>query len=292
MPYPGTATPIPADGITLYPHPKLTLPTTVKWASANGVQGSQTITGPVTATGDVAEHLLGERGQRGAETFPVVSTTPNCQALMLGLGPKVYYPMDAAWGPSDRMAYGSDLFLADAASRLGAAAGPLATLDYGGTDFNGSSMYVAEAGYTPFVNGTTRTLFGWAQADTMSGSGGILYSTNGASWAALQIIGPAGDAFWYAGAAFVASWGIAWPSDTAYHFWTLSANDTLNTTELTIDGVSKGVVNTAFTFGADPGISVWGSIFATQWWDGKMAHIGVVEGPVTAAQAAAVYAAR
>ena len=163
-------------------------------------------------------------------------------------------------------------------------------------DFNGSDEYVS-TGYNPFTNATTRTFVGRAWRDNTAGvhalmsgaaatgQGPFLFLNNASTTVSFR---PRGDVF---GAGQQTNWSNAWPGSAIWVSWALIFNESADTAELYLDGVSQGV-NTGVTqaYDASPGNIQWSrysdDLPFTSFWNGKQDEVAVFNRALTAAEIA------
>lgn len=134
MPYPDNSA-IPASG-TLYPHPLLQTPLTLRYRDQPGEEALAVDGTPLTGVpGDRIGRLM------EMQSVPVFDPTPNTNATILGLRPSVYAPLDAAWRAADRSVEGHVLTPVNGLVPGNASVGPLTHYDFGATYFDGIDDY-------------------------------------------------------------------------------------------------------------------------------------------------------
>jgi hypothetical protein len=164
------------------------------------------------------------------------------------------------------------------------------------TDLDGTDDFVYSS-YNPFTNATTRTFMGWAYRDTndldalMSSTSmtadPVLFIDNGvlAGDSTYMIFRPDGSS------GTQAVWATVWPGTTQWVFWVLVFDEAGDSSELFINGVSKGTRSTTRAYAGTPGDVQFGARPIGNSLDGKMAHVAVVEGGLTGTQIADLYTA-
>ena len=209
--------------------------------------------------------------------------------LILRLAPSLYWPLDDEYEAADLSGNG----------RNGSGAGGISPGGYtpppslgGMTDFGGG-IDVITSSYNPYVNGTARTFCGWARRDSISGFHALIGS-NGTfgGTGEFTLYGDNGSASvnLLAGGVSVASWANALPAGSG-RFWALVADESANTVELFIDGVSQGVQSVAWSYPAGS-TQFWAGAYASgAAFDGRMAGIAVFEGALSAAEISGLHAA-
>lgn len=154
--------------------------------------------------------------------------------------------------------------------------------------FDGINDYIT-MGYTPFTQGSTRTFEGWAMLTVTTSTLRLLFASATATTANACIcqIRPSDLSFVFnpVNTDTPSEWIGAWPGKNRWVHWALIFNDGANTTELFINGESKGIRTQAKTYNAAPGNLRIGSMNATSSrWQGRMDEFAVYESALTASQ--------
>ncbi len=207
--------------------------------------------------------------------------------LIIADGPSLYWPLNATDGATDQSSNGRHGAAASGIS-IGAFADVPIIGETSVTDFSGGQW--VSATYSPFVNGTSRTFTGWAARDTATGFNALI----GGGGSGPPFLGPGPiiatsyDVAWLPNngvAAAYGTWADIWPHTPAWVHWAFIFNETANTAEFFINGVSQ-TQKTGVTdpYGADPGPLSLGINAYGNPWDGRMGHFAVFERALTASE--------
>jgi hypothetical protein len=209
------------------------------------------------------------------------------QTTVLGDSPSLYWRLGTS-GTTDLSGNGRN-GTAQGGVTIGGATGAIAGDADAATDFDGSSDYVSST-YKPFINSTTRTFEGWAWRDSSAATSTLFgggQTTTGQE-ARLYITSGSNDVNFQANhfAGTTQTWAAAWPGTGQWVHWVLIFNESADTAELFINGVSQ--TSKAAT---TPFITVAGNFElgthiegAGGWWDGKLDEVAVYESALSAAQ--------
>lgn len=195
---------------------------------------------------------------------------------VLGLGPSLYWDL-AANGATDLSGNGRNGTGVGGISLGGFAGSPISG-ETTSTDFDGSAHYVSST-YTPFTNGSSLTICGWANRDTVS-SGDALFGSDAATTNVrcylqtnndlnLDLDDSAGTA---------TGWVGYWPGTGSWGFWVVTINETTDLAEAYLNGTSANVSSVTDPYNT-PGNFKVGARGATTGFafDGKLAHVAVFE---------------
>jgi hypothetical protein len=212
-------------------------------------------------------------------------------------GGGLYWPLDAVYGVTDQSGNGHDgTAVGPTVGGHTATFAPIDGEDASCTDFDGTDDRITSV-YGPYVNGTTRTILGWGYRDTSTVEN-CLFGSNG-SGTRPYMRHQAGNqdiVFYSDDSASAAEFNTPapWPGNGVWAFWALVFNETANQAELFVNGAStNGVKTLAAAYPATPGDFQVGAQHssAVQEWDGKISHVAVVEGALTAQQIEDLYTA-
>lgn len=146
----------------------------------------------------------------------------------------------------------------------------------------------------PFT-GPTRTYLGVARLDNSTSTNYCLIGSSvNANWFAIWVVGSNRNIVVYSNSTFVCSWPAKWPADGTVTLWAISYDESTDTLELFLNGVSQGTKTSAATITAGSGYLNIGSIFGTYPWKGPISHTAVLDGLLSSgehAQLAAAHAA-
>lgn len=216
--------------------------------------------------------------------------------IVLGLEPSLYWTLDATSGATDLSGNGHN-----GTGFSGILIGASTSLtrdpsDDGSTQFDGVNDKITST-YGPFTAGAAVTVVGIAQKSALvaaaqplfgaSGNGPNLYvgavvDDQEVGWD--QNTGTAGS---------FPTWLNIWPDPATSDFvaWALTADDSANTAELFINGVSQGVKTDTEAF-AGGNFLLGMSHGATEFWDGSLSHVAIFQHVLTDAEIALLAAAR
>lgn len=204
------------------------------------------------------------------------------QQAVLALSPSLYWDL-AANGATDLSA-GSHSGTGQGGISIGGYSGSPITGESLATDFDGSNDYVLSS-YNPCVNGTVRTYMGWANEDALTG--GVLMG------------GDSGVSLWFgttAGGNIQLyprnNAGVTWVgthSAATWFFWVLVFDESADSSELFINGISKTAKSTTDAYSTSGNLSVGAYFGGQNPFNGKMAHVAVFESGLTGPQIANLY---
>lgn len=161
-------------------------------------------------------------------------------------------------------------------------------------DLDGVNDRITATGYSPFTNGTPRTYEGMAKVDAHDG-GNILFgadSTLGPYFYVYTGGGGLGHVQFLpdANAGVGPIWNNAWPVAGSWVHWALIFDETANTAELFINGVSQGSAAATQAYNAAPGNFQAGASYpagTASPFDGKIGKIAVYHSALSPARIAA-----
>jgi hypothetical protein len=207
--------------------------------------------------------------------------------VMRSYGPSLYWPLDAL-GVTDQSGNG----------RNGAAAGGITIGGFSGspivggtvsTDFDGTDDRITST-YTPFANGITVTIMGWANRDT-STTDDCLYGTEAAqaTYIGLRSGGTNVEFSPQFGVATATTWTAGWPGNAQWVHWAVVFEESANLASLYINGALVSAQTQTGQYNAAPGTFALGRILGVWDFDGKMAHVGVFTRHLYADQIKRIY---
>ena len=162
------------------------------------------------------------------------------------------------------------------------------------TDFDGVDDCITSS-YNPFTNGSNRTFMGWAYRDTSTSNDALFGSSSATAgtWVRLLLnTGSQDVAFTVNGATNSVTWTAAWPGNTQWVHWALTFDETTDTAELFINGVSKGTKTVAQAYNATPGNLLIGAFAnSADPFDGKMDEFAVYQKVMTEGEIRTIYQA-
>lgn len=223
-----------------------------------------------------------------------VDPTLNYQTAVLALTPNVYWSLDAATGGTDLSGSGNT---GVAKTQLGALGGTtigaaLGAFPGGGTEFNGFDQVVGSS-YAPFIAGQPFSAAGMAYQDT-AGIGTLIGGDGAGLPPSLRILANGDVDFVPLIGGTHVTWTGAWSGLTgAWTHWAFTFDDAANTTELWVNGVSKGSKACPSNFDATAGnFQVGGFQNTTSPFDGRMVHVaGFANQSIVQADVDTMYAA-
>lgn len=201
--------------------------------------------------------------------------------LVLADAPQQFLLLDAVDGLIDASGNARNGTAAGGVT-IGGASGPGDS--FGATDFDGVDDRVTST-YNPFVNGSTRTFFGWGNRDTHAANMALMAGTNATTCPRLLLsaASPAAITWEPDRSTGTTNTWLGGPADLAWFSWMLVFAEAANTAHLLINGISLGVQANATAYNAAPGNIQWGIAQTTAFpFDGKISHVGVVDGDVSA----------
>jgi hypothetical protein len=236
--------------------------------------------------------------QRVAETLALVGFPVGYLNATLGFTPSLYWRLDEAAGTTAldtsgngrTGTYGAGITL----SQTGALTGDADTA----VSFNDTITAEVQSAYQPFTLLSKRTFMGWAKRtatttiDTLFGQASNASPPIGAS---LQIQAASNLVAWATGAGGNCSWTNAWPGTGTYVHWALTYDDTTQTVELFINGVSQGpiVITAGYNTGIVPNTLVLGCRFNANVyvdpWNGAIDEFAVYEYVLSARAISTIY---
>lgn len=156
-------------------------------------------------------------------------------------------------------------------------ASPIAGDSGTGLDLDGADDYIGST-YNPFTNGTVRTFEGWAWRDNNATNDALFGSDAGVADCILRCDSGGQNVTFLPRSASSVTWAAAWPGNAQWVHWALKFDETNNTAELVINGVSQTVKAMAEAYDATPGNYRAGSRASTSpAWDGRLAKLAVYE---------------
>jgi hypothetical protein len=245
----------------------LTLTTLPDWYGNEVVGDLQTA---VSGTGELVFTLLG--GQSALFNQTLLASTP---ALYWRLGANGL--VDQSGNTRNGAAAGG--------VTVGGVTGALADDNDAATDFDGSNDAITST-YNPFTNGTTRTFAGVAWRDTTGSD--TLVGSDSATSAQCVVLRTSGldVLFSVDGNTTFQNWSGAWSLIGRWVHWSLVFNETTDTAELFINGISKGTKTVTQAYNASPGNLKLGAYGPTASgpFNGKMDEFAVWTRALTAAE--------
>jgi hypothetical protein len=167
---------------------------------------------------------------------------------------------------------------------------PITGEDASCTDLDGTDDKVTSS-YSPFTNSTTRTYMGWAYWD-VDNSADVLFAGSGdyPTTPILQRQPSTDDLFWFtASAGSGPSCGVA---SGAWYFWVFVFDENGNSGTFYINGSVISTEPYTDPYHASSGNFQIGAYDgSSNPFDGKMAHVAVVEGALSAQQIEDLYTA-
>lgn len=141
------------------------------------------------------------------------------------------------------------------------------------------------------LTGPVRTYLGVARLDNSTSTNyAMIGSSVNANWFGVWVVGSNRNVNVYSNAALVTSWLAKWPADGTTVLWAISYNETTDTLELFLNGVSQGTKTSTATITAGTGYLNIGSVFGGTLWKGPISHVAVLDGTLTAAEHADLFA--
>lgn len=153
-------------------------------------------------------------------------------------------------------------------------------------ELDGTNDYIQLAGYNPFTPGSSRTFCGLASRDS-NGTIDCLFGGSGANMPLLRAQAATELLEWYPNNSNPSQWAAAWPGPGVTAFWVMTWNDGAKSSELYIDGASKGVKSNGGVFTAEERvlrIGIRGN--TTDPFDGKQLPFAVFNAVLSGAQVA------
>lgn len=239
---------------------------------------------------------------------PIVGADPSCtnfnagtdnvaqltggmtRGAIIALSPTLYWPLDSTYGIIDQSGSGRNGTAQGSAVIGGYAGSPVSGEAKSSTDLTGASQYISST-YSPFVNGGSLTLMGWARRDNATLIQPLVGATGGGNPALaprLRLGAANTNVTWEPDAGSgVTTWN-AWPGDNLWTHWALVFNEATDQASLYINGALVSTQTNAVPFNASAGTLLLGET-GTDYWDGKIAHFAVFDYGLDATQVKSVY---
>jgi hypothetical protein len=216
--------------------------------------------------------------------------------IATGLQPELYWPLDAEGLAEDQTANNRDGTAEGGISVGSFATGPFDVDDTGATTFDGTDDRITSASYSPYVNGGTITVFGYAYREDSAANHSLIGSnaTN-----RFQLVLASGsqnillDPDTSAGSGNL-TWTAGWPGNDQWVHWIFQFNEVTNTAEFWINGVSIGTKTVTDPYNASVGnfkLGASGTTFLNPF-NGKMRGVGILSRAITAPEIASLVAAQ
>lgn len=206
------------------------------------------------------------------------------EEAIIAKNPELYWPLDSVDGATDLTGNGHDGTGGGGISIGGFAFGT-------STDFDGTDDRIT-SGWSPYVNGTSRTFIGQAWRDTSTTADTVFASGAAAATDSVNMfLGSATqNVVWRAGGSDEDSdtWTAAWPGDGQWVFWALVFSEATDTASLYINGSLVSALTHTADYDAGVGTFQLGantSSFTTPF-DGKMKHVAIYMRALSAADIA------
>lgn len=131
-------------------------------------------------------------------------------------------------------------------------------------------------------NGAVRTYLGMARLDNSASANYTLVGSSvNSGWFGIWVVGSNRNFNVYSNATLVKTWSAAWPADGTTVLWALEYDETADTLELFLNGVSQGSKSSTATIEAGTGYMNIGSVYGSQPWKGPLSHFAVLDGALT-----------
>lgn len=206
-------------------------------------------------------------------------------ALIKAAGGGAYWTLDSPTGGTDQ-SIGAHNATAAGGTTVGghtATFPPILGAAPSCTDFDGVTNVMTTL-YAAFVNGTVRSAFGWAYRDT-SGTVDVIFAGDPASGQpSMRLDSGTNGVTSFVNSTNSTAWAGAWaPGNTVWGLWIWVFDEAGDTLALMVNGALVSSQAQVGAYSATPGnfkLAASGSGSANPF-DGKMGHVGVVEGAIT-----------
>lgn len=143
----------------------------------------------------------------------------------------------------------------------------------------------------PAFTGPVRTYLGVARLDNSTSTNyALMGSSVNANWFGIWVVGGNRNVNCYSNATLIGSWGAKWPADGTVVLWAIEYNETTDTHELWLNGVSQGTKSSTTAITAGTGYLNLGLVYPTTYpWKGPVSRMAVLEGSLSDAEHAALF---
>lgn len=216
----------------------------------------------------------------------------NYRKVVQAQNPSLYWPMNARWGRVDLAGGGFHGSFGNNVSDLGGRLGSPIYSEATSTDFDGRTISLSTASYSPFANGAVRTFCGWAYRDNSATTDALL-GGGLTDPPFLRITGATQNVVFdpnnsVAGGAV--TWTNAWPGARVWTHFALIFDEAGDTAALWINAVLVSSQAAAQAYGAGATGFALGRWGIGDYWNGAMAHFAIFERALTQTELSAQYA--
>jgi hypothetical protein len=225
----------------------------------------------------------------GGAVVPVAGGGGTYQATALALTPSLYWRHGETVGTTANDLSGNGRTGTYQAGVTLGATGLLAADADKAISGDGTANAKVTSTYNPFTGNLT--ICGWANATSLAAARNLFGGSAGTG--PLLQIQTNGDVIWWSDlAAATQTWATAWPGAAQTVFWALTWNNATKTSELFINGVSKGTKVSVNAFNAAPGTFTLAGSGAANGFLGPMDETLLFAGTIlSSGQVSTLYAA-